>query len=141
MPPDTAPPVRVLVVDDEEDFAIATAERFARRGYQARIAISGPDALALASSDPFDVVILDLRMPDMDGLATMRALRRIAPDLQVIFLTGHGTVGSGIAGMELGAADFLQKPVPFDLLCHAVEAAAERTREVREERGRKGMSR
>lgn len=131
-------PVRVLVVDDEPDFATALVNRLGRRGFAAAAAFSGREALALLQQSPFDVAVLDLRMPDMDGLATLREARKIDPHVQIVVLTGHGTVASGIEGMQLGAADFLQKPVAIDVLCTAVEAAAERARASREHDSRTG---
>ena len=127
-----ASPIRVLVVDDEVDFAEALVSRLATRGFAARAAFSGPDAIDQLRASTFDVVVLDLKMPDMDGLATLRELQRLDPDLQTIILTGHGTVASGIEGMQLGATDFLQKPVDIEPLCTVLVAASQRTAELRE---------
>jgi DNA-binding NtrC family response regulator len=124
-------PVRVLVVDDEKDFATAIMERLKRRGLNATAAFGGQEALKSVSENVFDAVVLDLKMPGMDGLETLRAIRHMDPDVQVVVLTGHGTVSSGIEGMQLGAADFLQKPVTIETLCASLEAAADRTRAAR----------
>ena len=118
--------IRVLVVDDEVDFATALVERLARRGFLPEAVFGGREALARLSAAPFDVAVLDLKMPGMDGLATLQEMKRAGLDVPVIVLTGHGTVSSGIAGMQIGAADFLQKPVELDALCTAIRAAAER---------------
>jgi len=118
----------VLVVDDEEDFASAIAERLTRRSFDAVAAFSARAALTLLEELPSDVVVLDLKMPGMDGLTALREIRKLHPDVQVIVLTGHGTVASGIEGMQGGAADFLQKPVTIEVLCTAIAAAAERSR-------------
>jgi DNA-binding NtrC family response regulator len=123
--------VRVLVIDDEEDFASAIAERLVRRGFLANAVFSGRKALECVNSAEYDAVVLDLRMPEMDGLETLRAIRQIDPNVQILVLTGHGTVAEGIGGMQLGAADFLQKPVAFETLCVSIEAAAERCRSER----------
>jgi DNA-binding NtrC family response regulator len=120
--------IRVLVVDDEEDFASAIAERLVRRGFDAIAVFSARAALALLEELPSDVVVLDLKMPGMDGLTALGEIRKLHPDVQVIVLTGHGTVASGIEGMQRGAADFLQKPVTIEVLCTAIAAAAERSR-------------
>jgi DNA-binding NtrC family response regulator len=138
MPPEASGSIRVLVVDDEEEFALATATRLRRRGFDASTALSGRAAIDRLSQTTVDVVILDLRMPGMDGLDTLRSLRRLDPEVQVVFLTGHGTVASGIEGMQLGAADFLQKPVDFETLCNAINVAAERGDELRSTRQSKG---
>jgi len=127
--------IRVLVVDDEEDFASAIAERLARRGFDATAAFSARAALALLEELPSDVVVLDLKMPGMDGLTALGEIRKLHPDVQVIVLTGHGTVASGIEGMQRGAADFLQKPVTIEVLCTAIAAAAERSRASRAAEG------
>jgi DNA-binding NtrC family response regulator len=119
-------PIRVLVVDDEVDFATALAARLQRRGFIANAVFSGAEALRSAAAGAADVMVLDLKMPGMDGLATLREMTRIAPAVRVIVLTGHGTVASGIDGMKVGAEDFLQKPADIDTLCTAIIAAAER---------------
>jgi DNA-binding NtrC family response regulator len=124
-------PIRVLVVDDEEDFASAIADRLKRRGFLADVAFGGRTALGYIRSNEYDAVVLDLRMPEMSGLDTLKAIRQIDPDVQVIVLTGHGTVSEGIGGMQLGAADFLQKPIEIEALCTSLEAAAEHGRSVR----------
>jgi FixJ family two-component response regulator len=81
------------------------------------------------------VAVLDLKMPGIDGLTTLREIKRAGLDVAVVVLTGHGTVASGIDGMQIGAADFLQKPVDLDALCTAIRAAAERARDGRELQG------
>jgi two-component system OmpR family response regulator len=121
-------PIRVLVVDDEEDFASAVVERLVRRGFRASAVFGGAQALQAMKEAEYDAIVLDLKMPGMDGLQTLQAIRRMDPDMQVLVLTGHGTVAAGIGGMQLGAADFLQKPVTIESLCSAIEAAAERSR-------------
>jgi len=118
--------IRVLVVDDEEDFATALVERLQRRGFEAEAVFDGRQALARLAAARFDVAVLDLKMPGMGGLATLREMKRTGIDTAAIVLTGHGTVASGIDGMQIGAADFLQKPVELDALCTAIRAAAER---------------
>ncbi len=120
--------IRVLVVDDEEDFADALVTQLNRRGFRASAVFSGEAAVASVQAREFDAVVLDLRMPGMDGLQALQEIRRADPLVEVLVLTGHGTVAAGIGGMRLGAADFLQKPVPIDTLCTAIEAAAERAR-------------
>jgi DNA-binding NtrC family response regulator len=121
-------PVQVLIVDDEKDFATAIVARLARRGFSAAAAFSGLQALKAVKEIEYDAVVLDLKMPGMNGLETLQAIRQIDPDMQTIILTGHGTVDAGIGGMQLGAADFLRKPVTIEKLCSAIEAAAERSR-------------
>ncbi len=124
-------PVRVLVVDDEEDFATAVANRLRRRGYSASAVFAGRDALRLVQETQYDVMVLDLKMPGMDGAEVLREVRRIDPHLEVVVLTGHSTVQTGIEGRQLGASDFLQKPLPIEHLCTVLEAVATRSRESR----------
>ncbi len=112
------------MVDDEEDFASALADRLNRRGFAAEAVFSGTAALSSLNRLRPDVIVLDLRMPGMDGLETLRRLRVSAPGVPVVVLTGHGTVAAGVEGMQLGAVDFLQKPVPIVRLCTALNAAA-----------------
>lgn len=119
-------PIRVLVVDDEVDFATALAARLRRRGFAADAVFDGAAGLHRAAEGDIDVLVLDLRMPGMDGLETLRQVRRAAPAVRVIVLTGHGTVESGIEGMQIGAADFLQKPADIETLSAAIVAAASR---------------
>jgi CheY-like chemotaxis protein len=118
--------IRVLVVDDEDDFATALVERLRRRGFAAEAVFSGQAALERLGAGRHDVAVLDLKMPGIDGLAALREIKRAGLAVAVIVLTGHGTVASGIDGMQIGAADFLQKPVDVDALCTAIRAAAER---------------
>ncbi len=121
--------IRVLIVDDEQDFATALAERMNRRGFAAEAVFDGRAALERLFAGHYDAVVLDLKMPGLDGLSTLREIKRRGLNIAVIVLTGHGTVASGIEGMQIGAADFLQKPVELEVLCAAIRAAAERVRE------------
>ncbi len=127
---------RVLLVDDEENFATALASRLSRRGCAVTTVFSGSAALAELDRSEVDVVILDLQMPGMNGLDVLREIRRRHPAVATILLTGHGNVPAGVAGLGLGALDFLQKPVAIDALASAVQAAAERSRAFRETRER-----
>ena len=130
-------PIRVLVVDDEKDFASAIVDRLTVRGFQASAVFSGQEALQAIRIAEYDAIVLDLKMPGIDGLETLKAVREIDPDVQVLVLTGHATVSAGIGWMQLGAADFLQKPVAIGTLGRSIEAAAERTRSCRESKQKK----
>ena len=117
---------RVLLVDDEELFLTALAQRMAKRGYDVATAENGTVALEMAAARDFDVIVLDLAMPGIDGIETLKKLRVADPDIQIILLTGHATVSAGVEAMKLGAMDFLEKPADFkDLLAKIEEAAAE----------------
>lgn len=117
-------PVRVLVVDDEVDLANTLVTLLRRRGFAAAAVFSGAEAVTVAERGDADVLVLDLKMPGQDGLATLRQVRQRAPGVRVIMLTGHGTVATGVEGMSAGAVDFLQKPADIDALCVAIVAAA-----------------
>ncbi len=114
---------RILLVDDEVEFVEALAARLETRGLVAECVHDGEQALAKVREHGFDAIVLDLAMPGMDGIETLRSLKEINPDLQVILLTGHGNLQSGIEAMKLGAMDFLEKPVQIDLLLEKLREA------------------
>jgi DNA-binding NtrC family response regulator len=102
--------VRVLLVDDEKEFVDTLAERLQTRGFKVAAAYSGDDCLAALKKEHVDVVILDVLMPGRDGIVTLREIKQINPLIEVIMLTGHGTVDTAINGLKLGAYDYLKKP-------------------------------
>jgi DNA-binding NtrC family response regulator len=123
---------RVLLVDDEEQFVQPLAERLKIRNYEATTCLSGEDALKKLKNYNFDVVILDVAMPGMDGIETLREIKRIKPLTEVIMLTGHATVDSAIEGMKLGALDFLMKPCKTEELVAKIDRAYDRKAEQEE---------
>ncbi len=118
--------VRILVVDDEEDFLETLVNRLNRRGMSAQGALSGREALKMMEEKEFDVVVLDVRMPGMDGLEVLREVKNRWPFVEVILLTGHGSVESGIEGMRLGAFDYVMKPADLEVLLEKIHQAHER---------------
>jgi DNA-binding NtrC family response regulator len=126
-------PFRVLVVDDEEDFLETIVNRLRRRSVDVTGADSGKKALDLLEQGEFDVVVLDVMMPGMDGLEALAAIKNNRPFVEVIMLTGHGSVESGIQGMRLGAFDYIMKPADIDDLLEKIRQAYERKR-LQEER-------
>lgn len=114
---------RVLLVDDEEDFVASLAKRLDRRGLRVETSSSGEEALAKVRERDFDVIVLDLAMPGLDGIATLKGLKETDPDLQVILLTGHATVPKSVEAIKLGAADLLQKPADFSELLEKIRDA------------------
>ncbi|MEJ5376419.1 MAG: response regulator [bacterium] len=126
-----APP-RVLVVDDEEDFLETLVNRLKRRGLPTQGALSGSRALEMLEAEGFDVVVLDVRMPGMDGLDVLKEIKDRWPFVEVILLTGHGSVESGIQGMRLGAFDYVMKPADLEDLMEKIQQAHER-RSLRED--------
>lgn len=103
--------IKILLIDDEEEFANTLAERLELRGYETRTAACGEDGLDLLSKERFDIAVLDLMMPGMNGLDTLRRIKSDAPDMPVVLLTGHGSTREGMEGMRLGAFDYLMKPL------------------------------
>jgi DNA-binding response OmpR family regulator len=115
------PGARILVVDDEASIRLTLTQLFARMGYQAAESTTGQEALALIAEDGFDLVILDIRLPDMDGTDVLKAARPLAPDTVFILLTGHGGLDSAIVAIRHGAFDYLLKPSPVHDIVRAVE--------------------
>jgi len=121
--------VNVLLVDDEVPFVETLTKRLARRNLEITPAYDGREALEkLAESRTVEVVILDVKMPGMDGIETLREIKAGHPLVEVIMLTGHATVETAIEGMKLGAFDYLMKPCDIDVLVSKVEDAAHRKR-------------
>jgi CheY-like chemotaxis protein len=106
----------LLLVDDEDDFRRAAAAALARRGFSVNEAPSGQLALAVMAREPPDVVVLDLKMPGMSGIDTLRRIRELDAKQPVLILTGHGSFPDALTGVNLGVVDFLQKPVDMELL-------------------------
>ena len=124
----------VLLVDDEAPFVEALTRRLSKRELDITAAHDGTQALEkLAQSRMFEVVVLDVKMPGMDGIETLRQIKMAHPLIEVIMLTGHATVESAIEGMKLGAFDYLMKPCDIDDLVAKVEQAAAR-KQVQEEK-------
>jgi DNA-binding response OmpR family regulator len=118
-----APTIKVLLVDDEEEFVRTMAERMELRGVAARIALNGEDALRAVADDPPDIMVLDLRMPDMDGLEVLQRVKEAQPEVAVIILTGLGCDKVETRAKRLGAFGCLTKPVDMDLLMDTIRAA------------------
>jgi two-component system response regulator HydG len=121
-------PVRVLIVDDDEPHAEAVADSLERVGYECVVANSGERGVQMIESDEFDVVITDLRMEDVDGLAILQKTKEELPDAEVILLTGHFSYQSALAAGQAGASMYLTKPVDISELRQAVEKASTRVR-------------
>ena len=114
--------IKILLVDDEKQFVDTLAERLAMRGFSARVAYDGPQALK-AVEDPTDVIVLDLRMPGMDGFEVLRSVKKSNPQVQVIILTGHGGDAEEQTAYRMGAYNFLKKPMDIDELLNSIRMA------------------
>jgi len=124
---------RVLVVDDEKEFLETIVKRLKRRHLYVEGAENGPEAIEMVRNGKFDVVLLDVKMPGMDGVEVLREMKKLKPLMEVVMLTGHASVESGIEGMKLGAFDYLMKPVELEQLIEKLNDAYEKKR-LQEER-------
>lgn len=116
-------PDRVLLVDDEESFVEILAERMRSRGLEVSCATSGREALKMAQEAAYDAVVLDLAMPGLDGLETLRRMRELQPDLQVMILSGRATVKTAVEAIQLGAIDIFEKPTEVETLVERIRSA------------------
>ena len=114
---------KMMLVDDEERFLSTTRKLLERKAFEVLTASSGAQALEMLRTNPVHVVILDVKMPGMDGVATLREIKRQFPMVEVIMLTGHATVESAIEGLKSGAVDYLMKPADLeDIIDKATDA-------------------
>ncbi len=112
--------LKVLIIDDEEEFLETLADRFRLRGIQTKTAGDGESALNLIEEDPPEIVVLDVMMPGMGGLEVLKRIKQQHPQITVVLLTGRGSTKDGIQGMQLGAADYLMKPIDIDELIEKI---------------------
>ena len=115
---------KVLIVDDEKEFLETLAMRLKNRGLKVSAAETGEMAVEKVQEESFDAILLDLAMPGMDGIETLKRLRELNPDSQVILLTGQATIKKATEAMRLGALDLLEKPADIELLVEKIEEAA-----------------
>ena len=114
---------KVLLVDDEQDFLETLSSRLEMRGLKVSAVTSGEQAIAEAREQEYDAIVVDLSMPGIDGLETLKRIKADNPNAEIIMLTGHGSVASGVEAMKLGAGDFLQKPVELSELMSKIGEA------------------
>ena len=121
--------MNMMLVDDEERFLSTTKKLLSKKGFEVMTATSGPEALDILRAQNIHVVILDVKMPGMDGIETLKAIKRTYPLVEVIMLTGHATVESAVDGLKSGATDYLMKPTDIaDIISKATEAFEKRQR-------------
>ena len=123
---------KILLVDDEERFLSTTQKLLNKKGYDVSTANSGNKALELLDQKTIHVVILDVKMPGMDGIETLKAMKKLHPMVEVIMLTGHATVEAAIQGLKSGASDYLMKPADIDDLVNRAEDAYSRRQQLEE---------
>ena len=136
-------PMRIMLVDDEERFLSTTRKLLERKGIPVVTAGGGAEALEKLRMENVHVVILDVKMPGMDGIATLREIKRQFPLIEVIMLTGHGTIESAVEGLKSGATDYLTKPADVNELIEKAEDAFEKRKrledKIRVAQARKSM--
>ncbi len=115
--------IKILLVDDEKEFVETLSERIRMREHDSEVALNGEQALKKMEDDIPDVVVLDLKMPGMDGMEVLRKIREAYPKVQVIMLTGHGSEKDEQEARKLGAFEYLQKPVEIDTLMKKIKKA------------------
>jgi DNA-binding NtrC family response regulator len=118
--------INLLIVDDELRFLETTAKLFEKRGVRTHTATNGVDALKILETTRIDVVLLDMKMPGMDGLEILRRVKQKYPLIEIIMLTGYATVETAVEGLRLGAFDYIMKPSTMEELQMNVEQAFER---------------
>lgn len=121
--------IKILLVDDEENFVKTLSDRIQLRDQKSEIALNGEQALKSVDADLPDVMVLDLKMPGMDGLEVLRRVKQAYPDIQVIILTGRGTEKDEKEARRLGAFEYLQKPVEIETLMQHIRRAFKRKAE------------
>ena len=114
---------KVLLIDDEVEFLEALSERMEIRGMEVTTAESASNAVGALGAGDYDAIVLDLQMPDMNGIEMLKLIRKSHPDMQVILLTGQATLEAGIQAMKLGAMDFMEKPADIDALTDKIKKA------------------
>jgi two-component system, response regulator RegA len=124
----------ILLVDDEVVFTNNMSKLLTKRGYHVTAVNSGEAALRALQETSFDVMVLDLKMPGMDGIAMMHEMRKLELSTEVLILTGHGSIDTALEAIQLGAYDYVTKPCEIAELVSKIEAAFER-KTIRDERG------
>jgi DNA-binding NtrC family response regulator len=117
---------RVLLVDDEEKFLEVLSQRLGTRGVNAETSTSGEEALVKIKNKNFDAIVLDVMMPGIGGIETLKRIREENPELQIIMLTGRGSVDKAVEAMKEGAIDFLEKPADINKLMDKISEAKEK---------------
>jgi two-component system response regulator CpxR len=130
---DAEMPQKVLLVDDEKDFVHVLSERLKARSFESAIAYNGEEALSILETDEPDVMVLDLKMPGIDGIEVLRKVRKSHPDTQVIILTGHGSEREEAVARELGAFAYLHKPVDIEVLAKTMKEAYRKMEQAKKE--------
>lgn len=116
-------PIKVLLVDDEKDFVTTVSDRIKECRFESDTALSGEQAIELVTNQVPDVMVVDLKMRGLDGLQVLKHVKKKYPDIQVIILTGYGSLQDKVTAISLGAFAFMEKPLDFDDLVRTIKAA------------------
>jgi DNA-binding response OmpR family regulator len=119
--------IKLLLVDDEQAYARILSKRLTKRGFDVTIAFNGTHGIQAARKEDFDVAVLDLKMEDIDGIEVLKVFKKMAPDMEVIMLTGHGSEQAAREGIQFGAFDYLTKPCELEELVEKIREAARKT--------------
>ncbi len=128
------PNIRVLLVDDEETLLEYMSKRLLKKGFTVKAAFSGTEAVEVAENEHFDVAVVDLKMPGIDGVETQKRLHKVQPFLQCIVLTGHGSIDSALESGQQDAFSYLLKPIDYDKLVTSIKEAYEKKCELQNEK-------
>ena len=126
--------IRLLLVDDEEEFVTSSSQALSRRGFTVSIALNGVTALDMVDKHEYDAVILDVRMPDIDGIEVFNQIHKTHPDLTVIILTGHSSYDDAFKTARDGVADYISKPIEMEELADRIREAVKKIRQSRKEK-------
>ncbi len=116
-------PINILLVDDEEEYVATLSERIQMRGFNSRVAPDGEQALRMIRENTYDVMVLDLRMPGIDGMAVLKAVKKMHPEVQVVMITGHGSDLDKQNALDNGAFAYMEKPVELETLIGHIKKA------------------
>ena len=124
--------INVLLVDDEDEFVKSLAERMHMRDFEPDVALNGEQALKLVDDETPDVIVLDLKMPGIDGMEVLRRVKKFYPHIQVIILTGRGSEKDEKEARRLGAFEYLQKPTEMDKLIATIKKAYKHKKKIKD---------
>lgn len=129
--------IKVLLVDDEKEFIDALAQRLELRGYDVQIAYSGIEAIGIITEKDVDVIVLDIKMPGMEGIEALGKIKALKPGIEVVMLTAHGSLSEAMTAMKKDAHDFIMKPAPIDVIIDKITTAYE-VKTLNEQRNKAG---
>ena len=116
--------IKLLLIDDERAYVRILAKRLTKRNFDVTTAFSGTEGIQAARKEDFSVAVLDLKMEDIDGIEVLKIFKKMAPDMQVIMLTGHGSEQAAREGVQFGAFDYLTKPCELEDIVEKIKEAA-----------------